>query len=328
MEFGVGLATETSFGCLGQVGTTLEAGQPQPTGSTRGAGQPLQDASPSADLGEMLSQSATGNHWGSLPKNEERTQELVQQIQALDEGSTSYQDVVAEIVELNMHIVDNYVKKFVWGQSDLMREDCRAAGVEGLLKALDTYDPSKGAPFHVWARKYGVRKAVLKAFHNIEFPHLNGEQFELRHHVEMVIRDAGSKGDRLTNKDIADAIGVTVKRVKSLREAGQGSVPLTSPDDGSDLEIEDAAGASIEEMLITAEEHGVVDEVLREVVAKSERPDFILYILIRHLGLDGTEKASFRKIGRELGLRHETVRRHYKKAEKELRRVLKERLGP
>lgn len=264
---------------------------------------------------------------GDYPENERETQDRLRQLQGLDKSDPSYRRLIDEVIELNRHVVDDYVWKFIRGTHDVNRPDYQAAGLRGLWDACQTYEAEKGSPFHEWARTFHVRPAVLKAVNRTEFSFLSQRQFQLRQHVKAVEKVLGVAGDTPDDEDIAEATGATVRQVRELREAEQAQPALVA-EAGEGARTLGPDQLTPEEALLANFEREEADEVLTEVVRRSDRSHLVAYILIRKLGWDGEPKSDFRKIGRELGVSRNMVQQIHKKAMVLLRDVIEERLAP
>jgi len=62
-----------------------------------------------------------------------------------------------QIVDLNFGLVRNYAKRFTQNASHDDVQDFEGAGALGMMKAIDSYDPSRG-PFASWAYKPILRE--------------------------------------------------------------------------------------------------------------------------------------------------------------------------
>ena len=101
-----------------------------------------------------------------LSKEEER----VAYIKYRDTGCV---DSKRRLIESNLRLVFSIARNYTKDNSEEMLENLISAGNEGLIKALDKYDPTKGAKFSTycgsWVLMY-IRKYVLEDMQLIRAP--------------------------------------------------------------------------------------------------------------------------------------------------------------
>ncbi|MFZ4812747.1 MAG: sigma-70 family RNA polymerase sigma factor, partial [Ilumatobacteraceae bacterium] len=100
-----------------------------------------------------------------------RRRDLQQQLRELDEAVTparvivrlrrDIEDITAEIVRFNLGLVRSYCKRFTANSSREDSADFEAAGMLGLMRAIDSFDPDQGR-FGQWAFK-PIQREVLRA---------------------------------------------------------------------------------------------------------------------------------------------------------------------
>lgn len=216
-------------------------------------------------------------------------------------------DIDTAIIELNYGLVLNYVRKFT---STTSREDSRdfeGAAVLGLMRAISTYDPTRGSKFSTWAYK-PIQRECLKAVRDADFKQLNPGDFEKRPDILRAYR-ALQDGDESVQPDAAAIAQLaqtsidTVKRVLNAPEIASLARPVG--DDGktylSDL-LEDA-DARVEDQVISAQE--ITDLERFGLACLDERE---LFVISRRFGLDGEPAQRLSAIGTILGLSREAVR--------------------
>ena len=125
-------------------------------------------------------------------------------------------EVTSQIVSYNMGLVRSYTRRFGGTASAEDRADFESAGLLGLMRAVDSYDPDCGT-FGQWAFK-PIQREVLQAVRDIDHPNLNLGDFEKR--PAILRRSASCRVDRRgyqpSDDEVAAAAGVTVAQVRRV----------------------------------------------------------------------------------------------------------------
>jgi RNA polymerase primary sigma factor/RNA polymerase nonessential primary-like sigma factor len=219
-----------------------------------------------------------------------------------------------EIMQLNYGLVRRYVAMFT-SKSTEHSEDFESAGKVGLLWAISSYDPSRGA-FASWAFK-PIQREVLRAVRDADHPNLNPGDFEKRPVImaaERAFLESAPRDTPLDYEAIAHRAGVTEAQVRRVLDAPRLDSLHAQPSGASDEDIpweERLADPSL----------NVEEEVLHRFELRTVRrvglprlDDRERYVLMRRFGLDGGPEESLRVIGDHLGLSREGVRQIQQKA--------------
>lgn len=214
--------------------------------------------------------------------------------------------ITTRIVKFNYGLVRSYTKKFTSNSSKEDSADFEASAVVGLMRAIDSFDPTKGR-FGAWAYK-PIQREVLRAVRDADFKSMNPGDFERRPDILRAVTklQAGDETRMPSNAAIAAEARVTIDQVRRVLEAPHlESIHQHVGDDGGtelgDLIESDTTrveGAVISSMTLTAlEDYGFR--------ALDERE---LFVLVRRFGLDSEPEQKLASIGDMLGLSREAVR--------------------
>ncbi len=220
-------------------------------------------------------------------------------------------DVTSQIVSYNLGLVRSYTRRFKGMANASDREEFEAAGMLGLMRAVDTYNPECGT-FGQWAFK-PIQREVLRAVRDVDHANLNHSDFEKRPAILRAFRELQGVDESYTPSDdeVAAAACVTVAQVRRvLAPPHLESMHQTTGDD--DTELADAIPTSdpgIDAQVLSRLTLGAIETVgLRALDARE------LYVIARRFGLDGEPVEKLADIGDTLQLSREAVRQIESKA--------------
>ena len=155
-------------------------------------------------------------------------QDLARRAQQGDEAARH------RLAESNVRLVHSIAHKY--HDCGMDHDDLFGYGTEGLLKAIDRFDPERGYKFSTYA-SYWIRQAITRAIcqysRTIRLPEY------LRQDLRQLEDEAGeflrANGDAPTDADLAELTGTTTERISDLRTVAQ-------VNDSLDRELSDEDG--------------------------------------------------------------------------------------
>jgi RNA polymerase sigma factor (sigma-70 family) len=246
----------------------------------------------------------------------QRRRELQQQLAEMDqtvEGPRtvarlrrSIEDVTAEIVTFNLGLVRSYCKRFTANSTRDDSADFEAAGLLGLMRAIDSFDPEQGR-FGQWAFK-PIQREVLRAVRDADHPNVNLGDFERRPEILRAFRHLQGDDDRYTPSysEVATVVGATVDQVRRVLAPPKLESADQASSEQSDLTLGDTVESNtpgpeavvVSSMMLSAlRTYGLAALDPRE-----------LFVIVRRFGLDGEPAEKLAGIGETLGLSREAVR--------------------
>lgn len=221
--------------------------------------------------------------------------------------------ITAEIVSMNYGLVRSYVAKFTSHTSAEDSADFEAAGVLGLMIAIERYQPDRGS-FAPWAYR-PIKRQVLRAVRDADHPNLNQGDFDrrpevLRAQTRLTVEGAPAPLDT----EIAAEAGVTVEVVRRVVGAPMLqslATPVGDPDGGGD--------SSLADIICDDEDH--TEDVLAAMSISALEASGLtaldareLFVIVRRFGLDEEPACHLSTIGKQLGLSREAARQIESKA--------------
>jgi len=192
----------------------------------------------------------------------------------------------------------------------------------GLMKAVERFDPSKGAKFSTYG-SWWIKQSVLRALSN------QSKEIRLPVHVVQQIAHLRTATARLqalfgrepSDEELAQELKTTTEYVRHWRNSASISAtsldaPLNSDDESnrvSDVVADETADTPYEQL-----EGKANSEMVREIVATLDPREQT--ILRARFGLDGDDEKTLEEVGVKFGVTRERIRQIQDAALRKLRK--------
>ncbi|GAB6183817.1 sigma-70 family RNA polymerase sigma factor [Thermodesulfovibrio hydrogeniphilus] len=221
-----------------------------------------------------------------------------------------------ELITRNLRLVVNIAKNYVGRGLPLL--DLIEEGNIGLMKAVDKFKYEKGFKFSTYAT-WWIRQAITRALidqtKTIRVP---VHMMEFYNRVTKASRELTQQlGREPSNEEIAEKLGVPVKKVEEVFRAIQDPIGLQTPIGDEDTELEDFIGdKNASSPLSDAErielsEH--IQRVLKTLTPKEEK------VIKMRFGIGEDRDHTLEEVGRYLSITRERVRQIETKALRKLK---------
>jgi len=231
-----------------------------------------------------------------------------------------------QMVTANLRLVVKIARDY--SNYGLPLEDLVSEGNIGLMKAVERYDPDKGAKFSTYAAwwiKQHVKRALSNQSKTIRLPiHLLDKLTKVRRISEMMTESLGREP---SDEELSEETGIPLTKLVRLREASRKPSSLDAPvnEDGDasfgDL-IGDERAVNPSDALESKNMHHEIDGMLDALNERESR------IINARFGLDGVTPMTLEEVGREFGVSRERIRQLQTSALQKMRSVLRKKDQP
>jgi RNA polymerase primary sigma factor len=223
-----------------------------------------------------------------------------------------------EMIKANLRLVVKIAREYEGIGLPLL--DLVSEGNIGLMKAVERFDPAKGAKlstYSSWWIKQAMKRALANQSKTIRLPvHLVDKLSKMRRTATRLQEELGREP---TDEELAEELGTTGKRVGQMRIAALRPISLDGTIDDNEDSISHAELIADENADTPYEQLAdkAILRILGELVKTLDRREKI--ILSERFGLDGQSPKTLDEVGARLGVTRERVRQLQNIALKKLR---------
>ncbi len=229
------------------------------------------------------------------------------------------------LVEANMRLVINIAKTY--RNKLIPLEDLIQDGAIGLMQAAERFDPDRGFRFSTYATHW-IRQAIGRAIDN------KSKAIRLPAHVSQSLRKVQKERERIqretgedpTHDELAEAVGMSSKKLHTLLQSNQDTISLDQSVNGESGGvtlgglIRDVGATGDPETLVLDAE--VVYELQRILSELNEREQSVMRLRFK---FDGSDAHLQEDVAKEMKLSRERVRQIEIQAIKKLRALAQRR---
>lgn len=254
-----------------------------------------------------------------------KDQEVSLAAQIHGEDNCAHDEARATLIKANLRLVVKIAHDFKGLGLPLL--DLISEGNIGLMRAVEKFDPAKGAKFSsyaAWWIKQSMRRALANQSRTIRIPVQSAGKINKIKSVRMKLTE--QFGHEPTDAEIAENLNYSERTVAGLRLADLRTFSLHDPiQQGEEGEfqdiIPDRGAMTPDRILSDVESVGRLMSLLGEL---EERERLILQM---RFGLDGKRPKTLEEVSQEIGRTRERVRQIQNQALSKLRVLLADEAG-
>ena len=247
------------------------------------------------------------------------TSEEVQLARRIAEGDAEARDV---LIKANLRLVVKIAHDFKGRGLPLL--DLISEGNIGLMRAVEKFDPAKGAKlssYAAWWIKQSMRRALANQARTIRIPVQSASKIGKIQSAKN--RLAQELGREPTDKEIANEINLTERTVMGLPQGKARTLSLFDPiQSGAEGELKDIIP---DDKTVAPNDIIQDDEILSLMMKMVDKlPERERVILTLRFGLDGGKPKTLEEVSHIIGRTRERVRQIQNQALERLRSAIEE----
>jgi RNA polymerase primary sigma factor len=223
----------------------------------------------------------------------------------LERGVARADEARRRLIQANLRLVVSVAKKYLGGPLALM--DLVQEGNIGLMRAVEKFDATRGNRFSTYAT-WWIRQAITRSIAEqsrvIRLPvHLSDAINQLRRAARRLEQALGREP---APAEIAEALGVSERKVRLLLQAAAQTLSLEQPiGDGDGQVSELVADGEVDEPLTIATQRMLQQDLAQALLELPERERAILQL---RYGLMDGRRRTLEEVGVAFGITRERTR--------------------
>lgn len=235
-------------------------------------------------------------------------------------------DARALMIKANLRLVVKIAHDYV--NLGLPLLDLVSEGNIGLMKAVERFDPAKGAKlstYAAWWIKQAIRRALANQGRTIRLPvHLLEKVSKMRR-VSLQMGD--ERGREPTDEELAEELGISRRKVSEFKTASTRPASLDAPiGDDSSVELGETVGDENSRTPFEVLSNKNLHEQMKGLFAPLD--DRERKIIVKRFGLDGGKPKTLEQVGKQFGVTRERIRQLQNVALGKMRLALNQREEP
>jgi len=237
-------------------------------------------------------------------------------LKEIEVGEAMMQEARGKLIQANLRLVISIANRYRGLGLPLL--DLIQEGNQGLMRAVEPFDPEKGYKFSTYATfwiRQGIRRAISDKARVVRLPIHVAERHQRLARLAHTL--AQEKGRRPTSEEIASRASLQPDKVKASFEMAHDTISLQTPvgEEGTELSefISDRGKLSPLEFVEEEEKRKEVERVLHNLTPREEK------VIRLRFGIGERRDHSLEEVGRELSVTRERIRQIERDAIKKLR---------